>query len=208
MERNLSSPRNHSAATDRVAAQSAPFSPDRVLKLRLVVARFGEMDCACWWNTNGILGRMGKSVLARGFSRTHRFAQARVAFAVASARCKEVFDHPKCITLWKLQPMNEDQVEAAWGQWIDHAKDWDDFFEKLTLPPQTGLLDTLQALGLIGQEQRKRASQLRRSASGQSVLVPSAEHLNDSLIDQLACGFSLGQSKEPVVPYALVEENS
>jgi len=32
---------------------------DRLLKLRLVVARHGEMDRAGWWNTNGMLGRYG-----------------------------------------------------------------------------------------------------------------------------------------------------
>ncbi len=28
---------------------------DRLLKLRLVVARVSEMDLAKWWNTNGLL---------------------------------------------------------------------------------------------------------------------------------------------------------
>jgi hypothetical protein len=28
---------------------------DRLLKLRLIVARFGEMDLAKWWNTRGQL---------------------------------------------------------------------------------------------------------------------------------------------------------
>ena len=32
---------------------------DRLLRLRLVVARFGEMDLAKWWNTKGQLGRLG-----------------------------------------------------------------------------------------------------------------------------------------------------
>ena len=34
---------------------------DRLLKLRLVVARFGEMDLATWWNTKGQLGRLGSN---------------------------------------------------------------------------------------------------------------------------------------------------
>ena len=34
---------------------------DRLLKLRLVVARFGEMDLAKWWNTRGQLGRLGET---------------------------------------------------------------------------------------------------------------------------------------------------
>jgi len=65
---------------------------DRLLELRLVVARFGEMDLAKWWNTKGQLGRLGALALRRGFPRTHRFAQARAVFTVAAFRCAEVFD--------------------------------------------------------------------------------------------------------------------
>lgn len=32
---------------------------NRLLKLRLIVARHGEMDGARWWNTNGVLGSKG-----------------------------------------------------------------------------------------------------------------------------------------------------
>src|SRR6266481_4894558 len=59
---------------------------DRLLKLRLVVARFGEMDVAKWWNTKGQLGRLGSAALRRGFPRTHYFAQARSVFAVVGDR--------------------------------------------------------------------------------------------------------------------------
>src|SRR5688500_19898895 len=62
---------------------------DRLLKLRLVVARFGEMDLAKWWNTKGQLGRLGTAALRRGFPRTHYFAQARSVFAVAGHRRSE-----------------------------------------------------------------------------------------------------------------------
>src|SRR5271170_4172154 len=75
---------------------------DRLLKLRLVVARFGEMDIGKWWNTKGQLGRLGTAATRRGFPRTHYFAQARSVFAVAAHRCREVFDPPQCVTLWHL----------------------------------------------------------------------------------------------------------
>ncbi|MGE0823064.1 MAG: BrxE family protein [Candidatus Binatia bacterium] len=75
---------------------------DRLLKLRLVVARYGEMDIARWWNTQGLLGRRGAVVLKRGFPTTHPFVQARVVFAVAQSRCHELFDPPGCMTLWSL----------------------------------------------------------------------------------------------------------
>ncbi len=55
----------------------AAIDLDRLLKLRLVVARFGEMDLAKWWNTKGQLGRLGAAALRRGFPRTHHFAQHR-----------------------------------------------------------------------------------------------------------------------------------
>ncbi len=38
---------------------------ERLLKLRLVVARVGEMDRARWWNTLGLLGRYGEIALSR-----------------------------------------------------------------------------------------------------------------------------------------------
>ncbi len=75
---------------------------DRLLKLRLVVARFGEMDLAKWWNTKGELGRLGAAALRCGFPRTHHFAQARSVFAVAAHRCAEVFEPSGCVTLWRL----------------------------------------------------------------------------------------------------------
>ena len=49
----------------------------RLLKLRLIVARHGEMDVARWWNTNGVLGGKGNLLMSRRFPRTHHFAQAR-----------------------------------------------------------------------------------------------------------------------------------
>ena len=46
-----------------------------LLKLRVVVARNGEMDLARWRNTKGTLSADGALVLERGFPRTHYFAQ-------------------------------------------------------------------------------------------------------------------------------------
>ena len=95
---------------------------DRLLRLRLVVARYGEMDAARWWNTGdaarrtALLGRAGSVLMSRGFPRTHRFAQARLVFEVARARCAEVFDPPGCITLWNLPPAIEDQFDARWAR--------------------------------------------------------------------------------------------
>jgi hypothetical protein len=102
---------------------------DRLLKLRLIVARFGEMDLAKWWNTKGQLGRLGAAALRRGFPRTHRFAQARSVFAVAAHRCAEVFEPPGCVTLWRLPETVEEEFEARWEHWLDNAGEWTKFFE-------------------------------------------------------------------------------
>ncbi len=76
------------------ASGSFGIDLNHLLKLRLVVARHGEMDRARWWNTQGMLGRRGVVVLERGFPSTHFFAQARVVFAVARARCNELYSPP------------------------------------------------------------------------------------------------------------------
>jgi len=87
----------------------ATISYVHLFKLRMVVARYGEMDAARWWNTQGILGRYGAMALGRGFPRTHRFAQAGIAFSVAAHRCREVYDSPAALTLWNLPAETEDR---------------------------------------------------------------------------------------------------
>ncbi len=103
---------------------------DRLLRLRLVVARFGEMDLARWWNTNGMLGHQGTVVLKRGFPVTHYFAQARVVFAVARSRCHELFHLPGSMTLWDLPVHVEDAYEDRWHTWLDETG-WVGMFERL-----------------------------------------------------------------------------
>ena len=103
---------------------------DRLLKLRLVVGRFGEMDIARWWNTNGQLGRLGTSALRRGFPRTHYFAQARSVFAVAAQRCSEVFDPPDCVTLWRLLSIDGELVPRS-EERLAKAGDWASFLSTL-----------------------------------------------------------------------------
>lgn len=97
---------------------------DRLLKLRLAVGRFGEMDIAKWWNTTGQLGRWAASVLRRGFPRTYHFAQARSVFAVAAHRCAERFDLPDGVTLWRLPEALEEEFDVRWEHWLDAASEW------------------------------------------------------------------------------------
>jgi hypothetical protein len=102
-----------------------------LLKVRTAVARVGEMDVARWWNSSGQLGPQGASVLRRGFPRTHHFAQASSVFMVAAARCAQIFDPPGSVTLWRLTDPIEGRLETLWEGWLDDAKSWRPFFERI-----------------------------------------------------------------------------
>ena len=175
---------------------------DRLLKLRLVVARFGEMDIARWWNTKSQLGRLGTAALRRGFPRTHYFAQARSVFAVAAHRCTEVFDPPDCVTLWRLTARLEEEFDARWEHWLDHAATWEAFFQKMEgLNTNNDLLGSLRALEGISDHETEMATRLRRSAEGRAVLVPGEFTGSDADIVQLALGFARGEVAALAVPY-------
>jgi hypothetical protein len=175
---------------------------DRLLKLRLVVARFGEMDLARWWNTKGQLGKLGAVALRRGFPRTHRFAQARSVFAVASHRCTEVFQPPGCVTLWRLPEATEEEFDARWEHWLDNAGEWTPFFEKLEALPSTDLAGILRGFEIVSDAEVDAAAKLRRTAEGRAVPLPGIFADNDADVALLALGFARGEAGALAVPYA------
>jgi hypothetical protein len=181
---------------------AAPIDLDRLLKLRLVVGRFGEMDQAGWWNTKEQLGALGADVLSRGFPRTHHFAQARSVFAVAAHRCAEVFDPPQCVTLWRLSEEIEEQFDAQWEHWLDHAADWRPFFERLQSPPASDLAALLKSLELVEESDLESLSRLRRSAEGRAVPLPGVFASTDLDVALLALGFARAEKGALAVPYA------
>jgi hypothetical protein len=190
-----------------VKAHEARLDLDLLLKLRLVVARFGEMDAARWWNTGdsarrtAVLGTAGAVLMSRGFARTHNFAQARLVFEVARARCSQVFEPPESVTLWKLPAILEDQFDARWATWLEEREEWVSVFEMLQ-PAPTDLLDTMKAFGLIDAQGINAASTLRRSAEGRAVALPGVHNVSDELMTQLAAGFARGELGRLAVPYA------
>src|SRR5690606_3092885 len=111
-----------------VPDQETELDYDWLLKLRVAVARCGEMDLARWWNTNKQLGPSGSSVLKRGFPRTHHFAQAHSVMAVASHRCEELLSLSDAITLWRLPEALEDRFESLWETWLDRHAEWRSYF--------------------------------------------------------------------------------
>jgi len=175
---------------------------DRLLRLRLVVARFGEMDLAKWWNTKGQLGRLGVAALKRGFPRTHRFAQARSVFAVAAHRCAEVFEPPGCVTLWRLPEAAEEEFDARWEHWLDNASEWSAFFEKIESIPGHDLTAILRAFELVNDRDLDSYSKLRRSSEGRAVPLPGLYSETDADVALLALGFARGEPTALAVPYA------
>jgi hypothetical protein len=179
---------------------------DRLLKLRLVVARYGEMDRSGWWNTQGMLGRYGEMAVQRGLPRTHRFARARVVFEVARLRCAELFDPPGGVTLWKLPAGIEDQFDEHWHGWLAASEQWEPVFDELAASQEESLLSELSARELISSAEIETVEATRRSAEGRALQLPDEHHLSDGLVSLLAGGFAKGEHGAPAIPYARLAE--
>lgn len=178
---------------------------DMLLKLRLVVARYGEMDCAGWWNTQGVLSRMGRTLLSRGLPKTHRFARARLVFEVARSRSIERFPAvPNCVTLWNLPAELEDAFEERWSTWLEDQSQWEEFIDGLD-EIGADLLAALRNRSLITKTQETEVSKLRRSSEERTVPLSGVRQLDDETIVLLAAGFSRGETGKPAVPYVRLE---
>jgi hypothetical protein len=175
---------------------------DRLLKLRLIVARFGEMDLAKWWNTRGQLGRLGTAAIRRGFPRTHYFAQGRSVCAVAAHRCREIFDPPDSVTLWRLPETIEEEFETKWEHWLDRANEWQPFFQRLENLQENDLKNALHAFDAVTNQELEMSLRLRRSPEGRAVPLSEPFTGTDQDVALLALGFSRGETGSLVVPYA------
>lgn len=178
----------------------------RLLKLRLVVARHGEMDLARWWNSQGMLGRQGAVVLRRGFPTTHYFAQARVVFEVARSRCCELFNPPGCVTLWNLPAEIEDAFDEHWQLWLDEGDQWAPLFERLAKIRRADLIEALTAFELLTPQQCEVVGEFRRSAEGRAVRLHDLRIADDELMTLLAAGFARGEPGKLAIPYARLED--
>ena len=180
----------------------------RLFKLRLVVARYGEMDVGRWWNTQGVLGPRGAVVLKRGFPATHRFTQARIVFEVARSRCRELFHPPGCMTLWDLPAELEVQFQEHWQAWLDEAESWTPVFDAVEAQTGEDLLAALAQLDLISSTQVETAKKMKRSAESRAVPIAGTYEPNDEILTLLAGGFARGEPGQPAVPYARLEESA
>ena len=179
---------------------SSPISLSNLFKLRLVVGRFGEMDCNGWWNTNGVLGQRGEAVYRRGFPATHWFAQARVVFEVARSRCREVLPSLNYITLWNLPSDIEDQFDTAWHDWLDKGEEWGPFISGISGPLQDDLAQTLLSRNLVPEGSAKLLGGKPRDDS-RVWQLPGVLALDDRALQMLAFGFTLGSKSSIAFPY-------
>jgi hypothetical protein len=174
---------------------------EHLFRLRLVVARHGEMDRARWWNAKGVLGMRGKTVLGRGFPRTALFAQARVAFAVARARCDEAFDAGDDLTLFGLPTATEDQFDAALRDWLDDPEPWRDFLREADQPEDADLIDLLCGLGLIAEELVRTTKRLHTNGGNLGICLGNSAEIDHDALSRLGAAFSLGKPGYLMVPY-------
>ena len=184
-------------------ATSGMIDFEALFRLRVAVGRYGEMDCASWWNTKGQLGKYGAAALRRGFPRTHWFAQARSVFAVAAKRCEDTYSVPGSVTLWRLEDQTEEEFEALWETWTDRASAWCGFFESVAPVPDLSLKEYLLKLGLITEEQVELLARLKRTAGGRAAQLSSPYTGVNRDIRMLALGFDLAGRSELLVPYAV-----
>ena len=173
-----------------------------LLRVRVVVARCGEMDAMKWWNTNGQLGPLGAKVIQRGFPRTHYFAQARSVFAVAASRCEQVFDPPNSVTLWRLPEDVEEAFDARWESWLDDADAWKPFFASVERLKDFEIVSALKALSLVDDADVQAIGKLKADVGGKGVRVAATFELGRAAMCLLALGFSKSTKSDLVVPYA------
>ena len=182
------------------------FPVEQVARLRMAVARFGEMDRSKWWNTKGMLGHVGELAISRGFPKTHVFARARAVFAVAAARSEEVFNPPGSYSLWRLPVEIEDWIEDAWANWLEQPQEWKEFLAAVDDESQREFLPALSKLGLISDATLDRAGGLRRADDLRSVPLKLSGETQQEAIELLAAGHSCSESGKLAVPFIREEE--
>ncbi|MBY0113217.1 MAG: BrxE family protein [Phycisphaerales bacterium] len=179
---------------------------DYLFKIRLVVARFGEMDLARWWDTKGMLGKTGRLAVSRGLPKAHRFAQARAVFSVARARCREVYNPPDGVTLWDLPAEVESAFEERWPLWIENQPAWQPFFDSLEAMPGDDLVGAFATVAPLPTASLDAAKRMKRAADQKAVPLGEASAVTDELVSQLAVGFSKGEPGRISVPFATLRK--
>jgi hypothetical protein len=188
--------------TDRAVSE---IDIERLFQLRAAVGRFGEMDGAGWWNTQGVLGARGAAVYNRGLPRTGLLARVRVVTVVAAERSRTVYPAPGVHTLWNLPPALERSLSFHQRSWVTSGRlgEWDAFESSVAAAPDRNLGGWLTDLGLLDEGVADQATALTSDPGGMGVQVPGP--LTDRSIQLLAAGHGRGGPKNLVVPFIRAE---
>jgi hypothetical protein len=179
---------------------------ERLLALRLTVARYGEMDVARWWNTTHLLGPKGAAAVARGMPKTHSFARARAVFTVARERCREIYTPQGGVTLWDLPPQVEWAFEERWSHWLDHPEPLVKVFSAVaSISAKDDLLALLSNIAGCTALDLQAAGKLKRASDQRAVPIGSVKAMDDSVVALLAAGFHRGEPGSPAVPFVKLD---
>lgn len=172
----------------------------RLFRLRAAVGRFGEMDAAGWWNTQGVLGSRGAAVYKRGLPETHFLARVRLVTAVAAERSRAVYPAAGVATLWSLPPALERALSFQERSWATNGarEEWAAFESSLAGPP-ADLSQWLVQLGLVDGAAAAGSGKLAADPGGRAVEVPAP--VTDAAIQLLALAHGRGGPKNLVVPF-------
>jgi hypothetical protein len=173
---------------------------ERLFRLRAAVGRFGEMDAAGWWNTQGVLGSRGAVVYRRGLPETHQLARVRIVTAVAADRSRTIYPAAGVLTLWSLPAALERSLAFQERSWAtDRFREaWTAFDAALATPP-TDLPGWLTELGLTEEAVAAEAGSLSVDPGGKGVAVPGP--VTNRTIQLLALAHARGGPKNLVVPF-------
>jgi hypothetical protein len=171
-------------------------------KLRAAVGRFGEMDAAGWWNTQGVLGTRGSAVYKRGLPQTHFLARVRVVSSVAQERSHSLYPAPDVATLWSLPAALERALSFQERSWATNGiqdDEWMGFEKTLASPPTGDLVGWLADLGLVETDVARRVVSLAPVGGGTG--IPVLGPVSNEAIQLLAAGHSRGGPKHLMVPF-------
>jgi hypothetical protein len=121
---------------------------------------------------------------------------------VAAARCAQIFDPPGSVTLWRLTDPIEERFETVWEGWLDDAKSWRPFFERIAGIKAIDLAACLADLGLVTDDEVAATRSLKKSSDGRSMQMPGFFDGSRKSIVMLALSFGNGSPGNLVVPYA------
>jgi hypothetical protein len=174
---------------------------NRLFGLRAAVGRFGEMDHAGWWNTQGVLGARGAAVYTRGLPQTQFLARVRVVSSVAAERSRTLYPAGGVATLWNLPAPLERALSFQERSWATSgaSDEWADLESAIASPADSNLAGWLVGLGLVDAGVANRVAALRIDPGGKGVAVPGP--VTDEAVQLLALGHSRGGPKNLIVPF-------